>query len=402
MPIASKIPMLSGSSLRASSQTSSGSNEHELKSLSIIPLNHGRSLLPRPVKSLEVAIAKQYQCNSPAVFDSTSGLLTPPLTPCRSGQSDCSTNGTSSSPNGPLPSPCTPGTKAPGLNQNTFESLDPDNPASRLPDPTKVSQEGLHLTLYPHESHCFREHTHEENSPIPFDILTLPRTPNQKQNTVNPDEDDDSDAGLDNSDSPPAWLTSPSILAILPAAPIVRPRNLGTHNRARRTHRSQYSPVAYDEAEHQKIQSESTAIHSADIDPLDVLPCLQCSTLNLSCSQTYPTCSRCARRQESAYSASSSPRQQEERTAPCLARIHVDNAIRFVRLETDSDGLWAVKVQLAVEIRKAERDRTERQNCVVPLPICREVTSRAAWSRIQAQPAATVGSSSGVWPAHWW
>jgi len=121
--------------------------------------------------------------------------------------------------------------------------------------------------------------------------------------------------------------------------------------------------------------------------------CIQCSLLQLLCSQTHPTCTRCTRRHKEPLGGFYGLLRVAE---PCLARREqtVDeikvlqqglNSSRtkettsvLCRLESDGDGDWERKLELANELGKEERERLERHNWILP-EAAREVKS-GAWN----------------------
>lgn len=119
--------------------------------------------------------------------------------------------------------------------------------------------------------------------------------------------------------------------------------------------------------------------------------CLQCSLLNLPCSQTHPTCSRCTRRHGEPLGGFYGLLAASE---PCLARrkrtieeLEILDGMQDVscgnskhrqknglsdredvlfRLESDGDGDWERKLELADELLVIESQRMERSNWVLP------------------------------------
>ena len=87
-------------------------------------------------------------------------------------------------------------------------------------------------------------------------------------------------------------------------------------------------------------------------------PCLQCSLLNLPCSATHPTCTRCARNHERDFGGWYGIRDIIE---PCLAqrRRTMQEILEgkemgqmeiLCRLEDDGDGTWEQKLEMAAEV----------------------------------------------------
>jgi len=120
--------------------------------------------------------------------------------------------------------------------------------------------------------------------------------------------------------------------------------------------------------------------------------CMQCDALQLPCSQTHPTCTRCTRRHEEPLGGFYGLLRVAE---PCLARREQtvdeiemlpqglkgtktkETIIVLFRLESNGDGDWERKLELADELVKGERERLERRNWI--LPEAPQMVKSGAW-----------------------